>query len=31
MDSVADVAPIKEIFDIEMEKIQPYLETYLTV
>jgi uncharacterized protein YbjT (DUF2867 family) len=31
MDSVADVAPIKEIFGIEMEKIQPYLETHLTV
>jgi uncharacterized protein YbjT (DUF2867 family) len=31
MDSVADVAPIKEIFGIEMEKIQPYLEDYLAV
>jgi uncharacterized protein YbjT (DUF2867 family) len=31
MDSVADTAPIKEIFGIEMEKIQPYLQTHLTV
>jgi uncharacterized protein YbjT (DUF2867 family) len=30
MDSVADEAPIKKIFGIEMEKIQPYLSTYLT-
>ena len=31
MDSVADVASIKEIFGIEMEKIHPYLEMYLIV
>ena len=29
MDSVADVEPIKEIFDIELENIQPYLKTCL--
>ena len=29
MDSVADVEPIKEVFAIELEKIQPYLESNL--
>lgn len=31
MDSVADVEPIKGIFDIELETIKPYLQSHLAV
>jgi hypothetical protein len=31
MDSVADMEPIKEIFDIELATIKPYLQSKLAV